>query len=95
MNFRKTAIALTAAGALGVGTIGATQPASAAPPAWVIPTIIAVGVGGVVLGAATNDAYAYGPAYGTPYRAGYVTVQPTAGCWIENRRSGPVEVCRR
>jgi hypothetical protein len=91
MDFRKTAIALTAAGALGVGTIGATQPAAAVTPAWVIPTIVAVGVGGLALGAAADNAYAYGP----PQRAGLVTVQPVAGCWIENRRSGPVEVCRR
>lgn len=50
MNFRKTAIALVAATALGVGTIGATQPA-AATPAWVIPAIIVAGVGGLALGA--------------------------------------------
>lgn len=90
MNFRKTAIALTAAGALGIGTIGATQPA-AATPAWVVPTIIAVGVGGLVLGATANTAHAYGP----PAHAGVVTARPMTGCWIENRRSGPVEVCRR
>jgi len=89
MNFRKTAIALTAAGALGVGTIGATQPA-AATPAWVVPAIIAVGVGGVVLGA-SSGAYAYGP----PAHTGVVSARPVGGCWIENRRGGPVEVCRR
>lgn len=91
MNFRKTAIALTAAGALGVGAFGATQPA-AATPAWVVPTIIAVGVGGLALGAAANNAYAYGP---PPAHAGVVSVRPAQGCWIENRRGGPVEVCRR
>ena len=91
MNFRKTAIALTAAGALGLGTIGATQPAAAVTPAWVIPTIIAVGVGGVVLGAAADNAYAYDQ----PERIGSITVQPVSGCWIENRRGGPVQVCRR
>ncbi|MBY0532075.1 MAG: hypothetical protein K2P86_08910 [Xanthobacteraceae bacterium] len=91
MNFRKTVIALTAAGALGLGTIGATQPASAVTPAWVIPVIIVAGVGGVALGAAADNAYAYGP----PSHAGVVTAQPVAGCWIENRRSGPVQVCRR
>ena len=90
MNFRKTAIALTAAGAMGVGTLGATQSA-AATPAWVVPTIIAVGVGGVLLGATSGHAHAYGP----PAHAGVVTAHPAAGCWIENRRSGPVEVCRR
>lgn len=89
MNFRKTAIALTAAGALGLGTIGATQPA-AATPAWVIPTIVAVGVGGLVIGASSN-AYAVSP----PAHAGVVTARPVSGCWVENRRGGPVEVCRR
>ncbi len=89
MNFRKTAIALVAATALGVGTIGATQPA-AATPAWVIPAIIVAGVGGLALGAAADNAYAYGPSH-----AGVVHVRPTAGCWIENRRAGPVEVCRQ
>lgn len=88
MNFRKTAIALAAVGALGVGTIGATQPASATP-AWVIPAIIVAGVGGVALGVASDNAFAYGP------QAGVVSARPTAGCWIENRRGGPVEVCRR
>jgi hypothetical protein len=90
MDFRKTAIALTAAGALGVGTIGATQPA-AATPAWVIPTVVAVGIGGLALGAASSNAYAYGP----PAHVGVVTARPVGGCWIENRRGGPVEVCRR
>jgi hypothetical protein len=89
MEFRKTAIALTAAGALGLGTFGATQPASAVTPAWVIPTIIAVGIGGVALGVAADNAYA-----DQPERI-RVTAQPVAGCWIENRRGGPVEVCRR
>jgi hypothetical protein len=93
MNFRKTAIALTAVGALGVGTIGATQQA-AATPAWVIPTIIAVGAGGLLLGASAHDAHAHGY-YGHPHAHGVVTARPVAGCWIENRRGGPVEVCRR
>jgi hypothetical protein len=90
MNFRKTAIALAAAGALGVGTFGATEQA-AATPAWVIPAIVVAGVGGLALGAAADNAYAYGP----PSHAGVVSVRPSAGCWVENRRGGPVEVCRR
>ena len=90
MIFRKTVIALAAAGALGLGTIGATQPA-AATPAWVIPAIIVAGIGGVALGAAADNAYAYGP----PAHTGVVTVRPSGACWMENRRSGPVEVCRR
>lgn len=90
MNFRKTAIALTAAGALGVGTIGATQQASAVTPVWVVPAIIVAGVGGIALGAAADNAYAYGP----PAHSGVVSVRP-AGCWIENRGSGPVQVCPR
>ena len=89
MNIRKSAIALTAASALGLGTIGATQPASATP-AWVIPAIIVAGVGGLALGAAADNAYAYGP----PHQAGVVNVRP-ASCWIENRGRGPVEVCPR
>jgi hypothetical protein len=87
MNFRKTAIALTAAGALAAGTIGATQQA-AATPAWVIPAIIVAGVGGIALGASSN-AFAYGP----PAHVGYAA--PASNCWVENRRGGPVEVCRR
>ena len=91
MNFRKTAIALTAAGALGVGTIAATQPAAAVTPAWVIPTIIVVGVGGLALGAAADNAYAYDQ----PERISSISVRPVSGCWVENRRGGQVEVCRR
>lgn len=86
MNFRKTAIALAASAALTAGTLGATQQA-AATPAWVIPAIVVAGVGGIALGAAADNAYA------AP--AGVVTARPTAGCWVENRRGGPVEVCRR
>ncbi len=92
MNLRKAVIALAAAGALGAGTIGATQPASAVTPAWVVPAIVVAAVGGIALGAAADNAYAYGPPH---YHAGAVSVRPASGCWIENRRSGPVEVCRR
>ena len=89
MNFRKTAIALTAAGALAAGSMTVTQPAHALAE-WVIPAIIVAGVGGIALGVAANDAHAYGPSH-----AGVVSVRPTGPCWVENRRRGPVEVCPR
>jgi hypothetical protein len=91
MNFRKTAIALTAASALAAGSMAVTQPAHAVAE-WVIPTIIAVGIGGVALGVASNNAYAYDN-YGAP--AGVVSVRPAGPCWVENRRRGPVQVCPR
>ncbi len=93
MNFRKTAIALTAAGALAAGSMTVTQPAHALA-AWVIPVIVVAGVGGLALGAASSNAYAYDN-YGEPQRTGFVSVRPTGGCWVENRRRGPVEVCPR
>ena len=97
MNFRKTAIALSTAGALAVGSMAVTQPAHALAE-WVVPTIVAVGIGGVALGAAAHSAHAhphYGPAYYGPTAAGYVSVRPAGACWVENRRRGPVEVCPR
>jgi hypothetical protein len=84
MNFRKTAIALTAAGALAAGSMTVTQPAHALAE-WVIPAIIVAGVGGVALGVAADNARA----------DGVVSVRPTGPCWVENRRRGPVEVCPR
>ena len=89
MNFRKSAIALSTAGALAVGSMAVTQPAHAIAE-WVVPAIIVAAVGGVAIGVAADNAYAapYGP-------AGVVSVRPTGGCWVENRRRGPVEVCPR
>jgi hypothetical protein len=103
MKFRKTAIALTAAGSLAVGSMAATQPAHAVAE-WVVPAIIVAGIGGLAIGAATHahahyDPYAPayygpGPGYGP---SGVVSVRANVGgqCWIENRRGGPVQVCRR
>lgn len=92
MNFRKSAIALSAAGVLAVGTMAVPQQA-AATPAWVVPAIIAAGVGGIVVAGAASQAHAY--EYGPPSHVGVVSVRPAGGCWVENRRGGPVEVCRR
>lgn len=86
MNFRKTAIAAATAGALAAGSLAAPTQANAYP-AWVIPAIIAAGVGGLVVGGVTTTSYAH--------ERGNIYARPMGGCWIENRRSGPVEVCRR
>jgi hypothetical protein len=96
-------IALAAAGAIGAA--GLAMPTKAeATPAWVVPVIIAAGVGGLVLGgaavAASDPAYAYyGPGYGSP--RGSVYVRPTGygpRCyWVRERTPwGPrdVEICR-
>lgn len=93
MNFRKTAIALSTAGALAAGSMAVTQPAHALAE-WVVPAIIVAGVGGVALGVASNNAYAYDN-YGRPVHAGVVSARPVGACWVENRRRGPVEVCPR
>ncbi|MCZ7658235.1 MAG: hypothetical protein M5U07_10450 [Xanthobacteraceae bacterium] len=85
---KKTLIALSAAAALGAGTM--TVPTSAnAYPAWVIPAIIAAGVGGVVVGGAVINQQAYAA---SPYYAprGTVYVQPTApaaSCYVARERT--------
>lgn len=93
MNFRKSTIALAAAGALATGTLAVPTTANATP-AWVVPAIVAAGVGGLVLGAGHAHAYDYRGYYGPPPR-GVVDVRPAERCWIEHRRRGPVEVCAR
>ncbi len=95
---KKTLVALSAAAALGAATL--TVPTSAnAYPVWVIPAIIAAGVGGVVVaGAASSAAYA-DPYYGP---RGTVYVQPTApratGCYTARERTSQgwrrVRVCQ-
>jgi hypothetical protein len=84
MMMRKTAVALTAAAALGLAVTAAPKPADAAW--WVAPAIVAGVVGGVALGAAaSNNAYAY---YNGP---GDVYVSPTPACrWVEVERRGRI-----
>jgi hypothetical protein len=95
---KKTLIALSAAATIGAGAIAAPTAANAYP-AWIIPAIIAAGVGGVVVaGAATSAAYADDRYYaGT---RGMVHVQPTApsmGCYMARERTSQgwrrVRVC--
>ncbi len=51
---KRTVIALAAAGTVALGTVATPRPASALAE-WVIPVIIAAGVGGVVVGAAASN----------------------------------------
>lgn len=84
---KRTLIALTAAGALAMGT--ATMPTEAeALPAWVVPVIIITGVAGVVAGAAAAKAHQhYGPplAYAGPQWAAtqcrVAKVKSPSGYW--------------
>jgi hypothetical protein len=100
---KKTLVALTAAGALAVGTLAVPQQAEA-HAWWWIPAAI---VGGVVVGGAVANAQAraaYG--YTGPYAAapsygprGSVSVRPARGCYMQERPSlwggyRYVEVCR-
>jgi hypothetical protein len=85
---KKTLVALSAAATLGAATL--TVPTAAnAYPVWVVPAIIAAGVGGVVVaGAATSAAYADDRYYAGP--RGTVYVQPTApaaGCYVARERT--------
>lgn len=90
---RTALIALSAAAALTVGTLSAPTSANAYP-VWVIPAIIAAGVGGLAVGgsaAAAND-QAYYPGRGT------VTVVPGSDCHMATARTRSgrlrsVEVC--
>lgn len=90
---KKSLMALSAAAIIGAGTIATPQPAHAIAE-WVIPTIIAAGVGGVALGAATtNRAY-----YAEPAGTVYVQPSPAAQCRIVRERlpdgrSRRVRVC--
>jgi hypothetical protein len=90
----KTLTAGVAATALAAAAITAPTKAEAYP-IWVIPAIIAAGVGGVAVGtvATTNRAYAYEPA-GTVYAR--PSVEPST-CRIVRERTAAgtrrVEVC--
>jgi hypothetical protein len=66
---KKTLMSLSAAAIIGAGTIATPQPAHAIAE-WIIPTIIAAGVGGAALGVASNRVY-----YAEP--SGAVYVQPS------------------
>jgi hypothetical protein len=72
---KRAVIALTAATALTAGTVTLPSGASA-HPAWVVPAIIAAGVGGVVVGGAAIASRANAQAYYEP--RGQVYVRPTA-----------------
>lgn len=74
---KKTLIALTAIAVIGASTLAASRPASALAE-WVIPTIIAAGVGGVAIGATAANANYYAAA-----PAGTITVRPS--CHFERR----------
>ena len=86
---KKILVSLTAAGALALAGLSMPSPAEAqsdpprVDPVWLIPAIIAAGVGGIiadgVAAAATLPPYEliYGPAYG-PAPAETVYVQPTS-----------------
>jgi hypothetical protein len=80
-SIKKTLTAGLAATALLGATFAAPSQANALA-AWVVPVIIAAGVGGVAVGgvagsAAAQQRYAYEPGY-----TGNVYVQPTAQCRI-------------
>lgn len=82
---RKTLVTLTAAGALALAGLSLPSPVQAAP-VWLIPAIVAAGVGGAVLGGAA--AAANNLAYGPP-PVGSVYVRPTAeapNCQIMRER---------
>lgn len=90
----KTLTALTAAGAIAVAAVAVPSKAEA-NPAWLVPVIVAGGIGVVALGAAANANAnaAYGP-------SGSVYVQPRAQatCHIVRERTAGggwrrVEVC--
>jgi hypothetical protein len=85
---KKTLVALSAAAALGLGTVSIPSQANAYP-AWVIPAIIAAGVGGVVVaGAATSAAYADDRYYAGPRGTVHVQpVAPAAGCYVARERT--------
>jgi len=93
---RKAIMAIAAAGTLAAATV--TVPSQAnANPAWLVPVLIAGGIGVVALGAAANA----NAAYYAPGPSGTVYVQPRAqavsNCHIVRERVAGgyrrVEVC--
>ena len=86
---KKTLVALSAAAALGLGTVSIPTQANAYP-AWVIPAIIAAGVGGVVVAGAATSAAAVDERYYAGSPRGTVHVQPVApaaGCYVARERT--------
>lgn len=90
---RKVLTTIAAAGALATATVAVPSQANA-NPAWLVPVLIAGGVGVVALGAAAN---ANANAYYAP--AGNVYVQPraAASCHIVRERTASgwrrVQIC--
>jgi hypothetical protein len=83
---KRTLIALTAAAALGAGTV--TMPTSAnAYPAWVIPAIVVAGVGGVIVGGAAIASSRQAQAYYEPRGTVYVRPggEPRSCFWARER----------
>ncbi len=64
---KRTALALATAATVAIGTIATPRPASALAE-WVIPVIIAVGVGGVAVGVVSSN---------RPANVGEIYVNPT------------------
>ena len=83
MMIRKTILSVTAAATLALaGTAAAPQPAHAVVW-WVAPAIVAGAVGGVAIGAAAANTYAYPNPNASYAYEPQVYVQPTAGChWM-------------
>jgi hypothetical protein len=95
INMTRTLTAGIAAAALAATTFSA--PSAQAYPVWVIPAIIAAGVGGIAIGGAAtaaNRPYAYDPAPGGEV---YVTPHTAAACHIVRERTASgwrrVQVC--
>lgn len=89
---KKTLMALSAAAVIGAGTIATPQPAHAIAE-WIIPTIIAAGIGGVAIGSAANRNY-----YAEPAGTVYVQPSPVGQCRVVRERladgsSRRVRVC--
>ena len=94
----KTLTALTAAGVIATAAVVTVPTKAEAYPAWLIPTIVVAGVGGLAVGAmaTANAAPVYAP-------SGTVVVQPrtraAANCQIVRERTSSgairrVQICQ-
>lgn len=63
---KKTLIALSTAALVAAGSVAVPQKADAFAP-WIIPAIVAAGVGGVVVGDVATQTYYAGPPRGEIY----------------------------
>lgn len=79
---KKTLMALSAAAVIGAGTIATPQPAHAIAE-WIIPTIIAAGIGGVAIGSAATANRTY---YAEPAGTVYVQPSPAGQCRVVRER---------